>query len=125
MIFLFDFDQTLVQNNHRYEDSQPIPEMVELVQDLYTQGHIIKIYTARGASRFPDNKLLAQLTYLTQTQLKNFEIPYHELLVGVKPMTDIIIDDKSINPLDYNYNKDKIQEQIDKLLKNINKNKDL
>ena len=52
--------------------------------------------TARGASSKKDWRKF------TAEQLKDFGIPYHQLIVGLKPGgVDIFVDDKAINSLDW------------------------
>jgi len=103
MIYCFDLDGTLVTNtedengNMHYDDVQPIPEAINRLKALYEKGHKIIIQTARGSK----TKKFAKYTKLTEDQLKKFDIPYHQLIVGHKPPADIYIDDKAINVKDW------------------------
>ena len=68
------------------------------VNELYQQGNIIKIFTARGATSGKDWYLT------TKNQLQEWKINYHELIMGKKPSFDIIIDDKAVNANDWRMN---------------------
>lgn len=113
MILTFDFDHTLVWNeNGDYENSKPIQGMVALVQKLYNEGHNIKIFTARGASRYPNDEVLAKMFTLTAKQLTEFNIPYHELIIGSKPLSNCYIDDRAINPRFLDWDPIAVESQI-------------
>ena len=97
MRFLFDLDNTIVKTNGSdYENSVPIPEAVAKVREYHERGDHIIILTARGSGSKKDWR------EFTANQLKEFGIPYDQLIVGLKPGgVDIIIDDKAINALDW------------------------
>ncbi len=100
--FCFDLDNTICNtNNKNYSKSSPDKQVVKLINSLYNNGHIIKIYTARYMGRYRDDiKKANQSGYKkTKNQLKKWKIKYHKLFLG-KPSSDIYIDDKS-----YGYNK--------------------
>ena len=61
------------------------------IRKLHEKGHRIIIQTARGSG--------SGINYenLTRQQLKEFNIPYHDLNIGKKPSADVYIDDKAIN----------------------------
>jgi hypothetical protein len=61
---------------------------------LYDQGNNIVYWTARGQTSKTDH------TELTTIQLKEWGCKYHELKMD-KPSFDILIDDKTINPLQF------------------------
>lgn len=89
MKYYIDLDNTLcITKNGDYENSEPIKERIEKVNELKDQGHIIVIWTARGTVSKNDYGTL------TKKQLENWGIKYDELLLG-KPDYDIYIDDKS------------------------------
>ena len=97
MRFLFDLDNTIVKTNGSdYKNSVPIPEAVAKVREYHERGDYIIILTARGSGSKKDWR------DFTANQLKEFGIPYDQLIVGLKPGgVDIIIDDKAINALDW------------------------
>jgi hypothetical protein len=88
---MFDFDNTVCRTKGTdYERSIPIPEMVKSINQLYDQGHTIRFFTARG-SRSGKN-----WRELTESQLKDWGIKYHELFMG-KPFTDYYIGDEAMS----------------------------
>ncbi len=93
----FDLDNTLVNTKgSNYEDSTPIPAAVKKVNEYYNRGDHIIIMTARGSASKKDWR------DFTAQQLKQFGIPYHQLIVGLKPGgVDFFVDDKAINALDW------------------------
>ncbi len=100
--FCFDLDNTLcISNSKNYSKSIPDKQAIKLVNSLYNNGHIIKIYTARYMGRYKDNIKKANQSGFkkTKNQLKKWKISYHKLFLG-KPSSDFYIDDKS-----YGYNK--------------------
>lgn len=99
MIYMVDIDDTIchtpnVDGVNRYDLSTPIPERIAIVNKLYTDGHIIKYWTARGTSTGKD------WYEYTKEQLASWGCKYHEFNVG-KPSYDIWIDDKALNCDDY------------------------
>lgn len=91
MIYCFDIDGTLCTNTHgRYEEAEPMAERIAVVNALYEKGHTIKLFTARGTVTGIDWR------QLTELQLAQWKVKYHELLFG-KPEADIFIDDRGFN----------------------------
>lgn len=98
MIYCFDIDGTICHTEGRnYEESIPLPDVVERINRLYADGHTIKLYTARGMSRFNGDQEAVNAAYyhLTFTQLQNWKVKYHELIMA-KPSYDIFVDDKNL-----------------------------
>jgi glycerol-3-phosphate cytidylyltransferase len=94
--YAVDIDGTIcTSSTGEYPDSVPIPEMIEKINQLYEQGHIIKMFTARGASSGVD------WTNTTQEQLQRWGLKYHELIMNKKPSFDLLIDDKVIHISDF------------------------
>jgi len=97
MIFVIDIDSTLFNTNKsfgtpmKYMEVTPNTKIIDKVNMLYEQGHIIKIYTARGEVEGIDIKKE------TLNQLKKWGVKYHEIYFN-KPKGDIYIDDRSITP---------------------------
>jgi len=88
MKYYIDLDNTLCSTtNSDYQNSVPILSRIAKVIELKNQGHNITIWTARGSRSGNDYK------ELTESQLKKWEIPYDNLLMG-KPDFDRMIDDK-------------------------------
>lgn len=95
MIYCFDLDGTLCSlTGGNYESARAIENRVKHVNRLFNEGHMIKIFTARGAS---SKKSWHELT---QRQLKEWGVRHHELIMG-KPDADLFIDDKAIHSNSY------------------------
>lgn len=100
-VFQFDLDGTLceVVKNHlghkQYEQAKPFADRIAKVNQLYDEGHLIKIETARGAQTNID------WLDFTKLQLAQWGVKYHVLRVGVKMHADFYIDDKGISDKDF------------------------
>lgn len=89
--YFIDLDNTLcITQNSNYDNSTPILERIEYVNNLKKEGNYITIWTARGATSGINH------SELTKKQLDHWNVQYDELLMG-KPDYDIYIDDKSFN----------------------------
>jgi histidinol phosphatase-like enzyme len=96
MIYCFDLDGTLCETmDGDYENSKPIYNRIEKVNNLYKEGHYIIIETARGS--------VTGVNYfdLTKKQLDSWGLIYNELRTGVKKYADFYIDDKGISDIDF------------------------
>lgn len=93
MIYCFDLDGTICTSvqKSQYEKAVPDRIVVDEINRLYDEGNIIKIMTARGCVSGIDH------TLLTEKQLKDWGVKYHELLMNIKPHADWFIDDKGIH----------------------------
>jgi hypothetical protein len=99
LVFCFDLDNVICKTKQNYySKSIPIYNSIDIVNELYQRGHIIKIFTSRfmGRSNENINRAILRGYKLTQKQLKKWNVKYHHLIFG-KPSYDIIIDDKSFN----------------------------
>lgn len=96
MIYFIDIDDTIctLSGNMEYTTAKPILEAIAKVNKLYSQGHHIVFWTARGTGSGIDWR------ELTEGQLFSWGVEYHELRFG-KPIYDIFIDDKNLNSLDW------------------------
>ncbi len=97
-----DLDNTLVTSpiqDWDYSTVQPIPKMIDLVQKWKAKGHTIIIHTARRMQTHKHNvgAAIADCAKVTLDTLDKYKIPYDELLFG-KPIADVYIDDKALNP---------------------------
>ena len=92
MIYIFDIDGTLctLVENAKYEDAKPLPERIKKVNELFSRGDYIKLFTARGSQTGID------WTEITKKQLLLWNIKYHELIMNKKPHGDLFIDDKAM-----------------------------
>jgi hypothetical protein len=96
MIYCFDLDGTLCTNTDGdYESAVPFLDRINKVNELYDDGHTIKVETARGSGTGIDWR------EVTENQLKDWGVKYHELRVGVKMHADVFIDDKGISDKDF------------------------
>ena len=92
LIYCFDLDGTICDNTgNDYKNSTPFTAVVEKINELYNDGHTIKIFTARGNTSGIDHH------DLTVSQLKEWNVLHHELIDKNKPHYDIFVDDKAIN----------------------------
>jgi hypothetical protein len=97
-VICFDLDNVICSTKkNNYKQSKPIKKSVKIVNDLFSNGFTIKIFTARFMGRSNDNARKARLNgyKLTKLQLKKWKVNYHKLIMG-KPSYDLIIDDKSL-----------------------------
>lgn len=91
MNIYIDLDNTLCTTcNSDYNNSQPIFDRINKVNQLKLDGNQITIWTARGNNSGIDH------TELTKKQLSDWNISYDTLLMN-KPSYDLYIDDKSEN----------------------------
>lgn len=90
----FDIDNTLVENGtkeNEYMDAVPIPEMVDLVNMLYDEGHEIFLFTSRASFYGQKHQ---------EEWLRNqMGIKFHYLYMG-KPLYDIFVDDRAVDWFD-------------------------
>jgi capsule biosynthesis phosphatase len=98
----FDLDNTLVTYPtipNDYSTVKPIPKMIHLLNSLKRKGHEIIIYTARRMKTHQNNvgKVIKDIALTTINTLTDLNIPYDELIFG-KPIADVYIDDRAINP---------------------------
>jgi hypothetical protein len=73
--------------------------MISLLKNLKKLGHTIIIHTARRMNSHKHNvgRVIRDIGLITFQTLEKFNIEYDEILFG-KPIADIYIDDKSLNP---------------------------
>lgn len=104
MIYLIDIDGTLAETSGAdYNNSKPLENRIKKINELYKQGHIIKIFTGRGMSTGVD------WTEVTMNQLKEWNLNYNELIMNTKPHCHCIVDDIAVSPNKFfndNYNKE-------------------
>ena len=89
--YCFDIDGTVFHTSGSdYENSQPIQHRIDVVNQLFEEGHEITFFTARGTTTGIDWR------ELTERQLKDFGVKFHRLILG-KPHADLYVDDKGSN----------------------------
>ncbi len=103
MRYCVDIDGTICTptKGRDYESAQPYETRIHTLNKLYDEGNYIIYFTARAMGRFSTEeypiaaaKASAVLFELTQKQLKEWGVKYHELIMG-KPHADMFIDDKA------------------------------
>jgi len=96
MIYCFDIDGTICHTKgNDYVSAEPFADVINEVNRLYSAGHEIKFFTARGASSGID------WTATTKKQLEKWGVQYHELIMNIKPSFDILIDDRAIDAVEW------------------------
>ena len=104
MRYVFDIDGTICDKNKNddYDKSYPFLERIRKVNKLYDEGNYIVFFTARGMGRHNNNSMLAIQDFysLTQQQLQEWGVKYHQLILG-KPSGDLYVDDKGIRDGDF------------------------
>lgn len=87
--FVFDIDGVIAeyQKNLDYVSAKPNQEMISAINQLYDSGNYIVLFTARGTKTGIDWE------DVTQKQMRDWGVKYHELKFG-KPDADFYIDDK-------------------------------
>lgn len=101
--FVFDIDGTICTNtNGNYELAMPIQERIDKINDLFEEGNIIALYTARGMGSTGNDGDLAKKKWevLTNQQLELWGVKFHSLHFG-KPAGDVYVDDKAISDGDF------------------------
>jgi len=118
-VFVFDLDGTLCftpenENGPQYYEAEPLRDRIEKVNNLYDEGHIIIIDSARG------NTSGKNWFYVTLKQLKSWGLKFHTLRTGVKLTADVYVDEKAINAEEFfskESKKDVIKMSIEDYLK--------
>jgi len=103
MTYVFDIDGTIcATNGSDYENSEPMAERIDVVNNLYEQGNTIFFLTARGMGRTDNSQELAHniLYDFTHQQLTSWGLKFHRLFLG-KPASDIYVDDKAALDMDF------------------------
>tara|TARA_Y200000002_G_C22348943_1_gene524160 strand:+ start:189 stop:548 length:360 start_codon:yes stop_codon:yes gene_type:complete len=94
----FDIDGVICKTiKSNYRSSKPIKKNINIINDFYKKGFIIKIFTARCMGRNFDNikKAEKEIKKITIKQLQQWNVNYHQIFFG-KPSYDLFIDDKSL-----------------------------
>ena len=104
MTYVFDIDGTICTkvDDGNYLNAKPLQNRIDVVNRLYEEGNRIIFQTARGIGRHNNQADLAFLDFydLTTTQLSQWKVKYHMLLLG-KASGDLYIDDKGIKDEDF------------------------
>ena len=98
LIFCFDIDNTICSTkNMDYKTSKPNKKIINKINKLFDQGHVIKIYTARYMGKYKDNYIMANKKGYKKikSQLRKWGLKFNELFF--KPHADFYVDDRFIN----------------------------
>lgn len=118
--WVFDLDNTIISYpyiKNNYSTVKPITEIINFINDLYSQGHYIIIHTARNMK---SNSVTNKTKESILESLQKYNVKYHELILN-KPYGDIYIDDKAVNSMilrHSNWRTNEIGYGYDKLLYN-------
>lgn len=94
--YCIDIDGTICTNTDgNYKVAAPFPEKINIINQLYKEGHTIILHTARGSTTGID------WAQMTKQQLKDWRVKYHRLIFG-KPDAHYFVDDKSLNLFEKN-----------------------
>jgi len=94
-IYYVDIDGTICTNTDgNYQKAVPLHKNIEKINKLYSDGHTVIYWTARGSITDID------WYELTKTQLELWGAKYHDLKMG-KPHYDYFICDKATNSEDF------------------------
>ena len=92
-----DIDETICYYDAErdYNLALPLSDRINIINNLYDEGHEITYYTARGS--------MTGLNWyeVTKKQLQSWGCKYNHLSVGEKPAYDLLICDKAINSEEY------------------------
>jgi hypothetical protein len=98
MIYCFDLDGTLCEKRHLdYENAEPFRDRIEIVNNLYDDGHTIIIETARGSGATKGK----DWDNITKEQLVGWGMKYHTLRTGIKFSADVYVDDLGVHSEDF------------------------
>ena len=107
MRIVIDLDGTICEikkPNQSYEDVKPLPDAVEKIAQLRSQGHYVIIQTARNMVTCESNvgKVMKNVGLVTLDWLKKYAIEYDEIYFG-KPYGHIYIDDHALRFTEWKY----------------------
>lgn len=94
MTIYVDIDNTICfTKDTDYKNATPMVDKIKVINNLYSIGHEIVYWTARGQK--------SKIDYydLTHQQLQLWGAKFHKLLC-TKPPFDLLIDDKTISKIE-------------------------
>ena len=98
MKIFVDIDDTICTTNGDldYSKAKPIKRNIKHINKLFDMGHKITFWSARGSETGIDWE------DITKKQFKVWGVKYHKLILGEKPVFDLLIDDRAVNVRDLN-----------------------
>lgn len=115
--WVFDLDGTICIPNHQYSDTErryaqatPNHGMINHLQGLHKFGDYIIIHTARRMLTHNGNlyEIIEDVGQVTRDWLKQYEVPYNELIFGKPYAAHYYVDDKAMKIIDFeNYMSDR------------------
>ena len=105
MRYVVDIDGTICypgKDDKRYTHAVPRWDRIQVINNLYDEGHYVVYLTARGMGRTDNDQIGAYkcMYTFTENQLNKWGVKYHKLFLG-KPNADLYIDDKGMKDLDF------------------------
>lgn len=87
------------ESSGTYHLAKPKTETIKRVNELWTEGWKVTIFTARGMNTCDGDVAEIELRYreMTEKWLKDNRVMYDNLIFG-KPAADIYVDDKGLGP---------------------------
>jgi len=82
----------------KYHTCEPISAGVRLVNECFDAGYHVAIFTARGmiSCDADIDRINVEIRPITECQLKDWGVRYHELIMGKYPY-DVLICDKAVD----------------------------
>jgi len=102
---VFDIDDTISTNIRRtgYNNCKPIKSVIQKINELHDeQGYKIILHTSRGmlSCNGDIQKATEKNKYILEQWLKNNDVHYDDIVFG-KPLADLYVDDKAMNPQEF------------------------
>ncbi len=93
MKIFVDIDDTIctATKDLNYSKAKPIKRNIKHINKLFNMGHEITYWSARGSQSGIDWE------DITRNQFKAWDVKYLKLILGKKPVFNLLIDDKAIN----------------------------
>lgn len=102
--FVVDLDGTICSQEeyNNYKNADPKKDMIKKINGLWTEGHKIIIFTARGMNTHEGNIPIVEehLRDITEKWLAQNRVCYDELRFG-KPPAYKYVDDKAMTPEEF------------------------
>lgn len=100
-VFVIDLDGTICtqETYSTYQNAKPKKEVIKKINSLWTDGHKIVIFTARGMNTHDGQVEMVEqnLRQITTKWLDDNRVCYDELVFG-KPPAYKYVDDKAMRP---------------------------